>query len=188
MDQEKVGKFLSELRKDAGLTQEQMAQKLGVTNKTVSRWETGVYIPDVSLLLEISQMFNVSVNEILSGERLADTAYREKANDNIAYLLDSRKKAVKKVIAIAAATIVAIMLLCIAAFIVRFIVSRSHNLYANISDARYEKTISAEIDLSAYSALDGETALFGDDVCVRFVLPQGYTEASGGAFVSAERG
>lgn len=68
MDQVELGKFIAKLRKDAGMTQEAFGNELGVTNKTVSRWETGLYMPPTDILLKISQMFNISVNEMLNGK------------------------------------------------------------------------------------------------------------------------
>lgn len=70
MDQIKIGKFIAALRKEKGLTQEQLGEKLGVTNKTVSRWENGNYMPDVEMLLLLSKEFGISINELISGERL----------------------------------------------------------------------------------------------------------------------
>ena len=71
MDQIKMGKFIAALRKEKGLTQEKLGEKLGVTNKTVSRWENGNYMPDVEMLSLLSEEFGVSINELISGERLA---------------------------------------------------------------------------------------------------------------------
>lgn len=88
MDQEKVGKFIAQLRRERGMTQEKLGERLGVTNKTVSRWETGRYMPDVDKLLELSELLGVSVNELLSGERL-ETPERavEKAEENLISVL-----------------------------------------------------------------------------------------------------
>ncbi|MBR4733915.1 MAG: helix-turn-helix transcriptional regulator [Lachnospiraceae bacterium] len=69
MDTVKVGAFLRELRKEKNLTQEQLAEVFQVTNRTVSRWETGSNMPDVSLLLEIADYYQLDVREILNGER-----------------------------------------------------------------------------------------------------------------------
>lgn len=69
MDLIRAGVFIAELRKQQGLTQEQLGEKIGVTNKTVSRWERGVYLPPPDALLSLSQIFNVSIDEILSGRR-----------------------------------------------------------------------------------------------------------------------
>lgn len=70
MDQAKIGKFIGELRKEKDLKQSELAEKLGVTSKTVSRWETGKYMPDLSLFTDISQILGVTINELLQGERL----------------------------------------------------------------------------------------------------------------------
>ena len=67
MDQIKVGKFIAELRRRDGLTQEALGEKIGVTNKTVSRWENGNYMPDIEVLQMLVDIFHVSINELLSG-------------------------------------------------------------------------------------------------------------------------
>ena len=72
MDQVKIGKFIAHLRRQNGWTQEQLGEKLGVTNKTISRWETGKYMPDIDKLPELSALFGISINELLAGEQLAD--------------------------------------------------------------------------------------------------------------------
>ena len=69
MDQKKVGQFLKELRKEKGITQEELAEKLGVSGRTVSRWETGTNMPDISLLVEIADFYEVDVRELIEGER-----------------------------------------------------------------------------------------------------------------------
>lgn len=79
MDQIKI----AELRHDEGMTQEALGQKIGVTNKTISRWETGVYMPDIEMLKLLSDVFHVSINKLLCGEQLTDANFREKADINI---------------------------------------------------------------------------------------------------------
>ncbi|MDO5415588.1 MAG: helix-turn-helix transcriptional regulator [Lachnospiraceae bacterium] len=69
MNQKKIGSFLRELRKEEGLTQEQLAEKLNVSGRTISRWETGSNMPDISLLTELAGFFDVSIPEIINGER-----------------------------------------------------------------------------------------------------------------------
>ncbi len=80
MDQVKVGRFIAALRKKQGLTQEALGKRLGVTNKTVSRWETGAYMPDIELLIPLGEALGVSVNELLAGERLSDEQFRKQAD------------------------------------------------------------------------------------------------------------
>lgn len=72
MDQKKTGSFLKELRKEKGLTQEQLSEILGVTNRSISRWENGVNMPDFDLVIEIANYFGVSIDEFLNGERKND--------------------------------------------------------------------------------------------------------------------
>ena len=83
MELTQIGKFIAELRKEHGFTQEQLGNKIGVTNKTVSRWETGTYFPPADVLLTMSELFDVSINEILSGKRLSKEEYKEAAEENI---------------------------------------------------------------------------------------------------------
>ena len=88
MDQVKIGKFIAHLRRQNGWTQEQLGEKLGVTNKTISRWETGKYMPDIDKLPELSALFGISINELLAGEQLADpSGFRKKADENLISIL-----------------------------------------------------------------------------------------------------
>lgn len=89
MDQIKIGKFIALLRKQHGLTQEMLGEKLGVTNKTVSRWENGNYLPDIDMLQLISKEFNVSINELLAGRFLSDEEFKKKADENIVAVSNS---------------------------------------------------------------------------------------------------
>ena len=77
MDQSKIGSFLKELRKENGLTQENLAEQLNVSNRTISRWETGSNMPDISMLVEIADFFNVSIPEIIDGERKSENMDQE---------------------------------------------------------------------------------------------------------------
>ena len=88
MDIVKIGKFIKEQRTRLGLTQEQLGEKLGVTNKTVSRWETGTYLPPVEMLQFLSGLYGVTINEILCGEILSDEEYKKKADENVLTALD----------------------------------------------------------------------------------------------------
>ena len=72
MDLVKIGKFLQELRKEQGLTQEQLAEQMGVARRTVSRWETGSNMPDLDILIELSDLYAVDLREIFNGERKSE--------------------------------------------------------------------------------------------------------------------
>ena len=77
MDQIKIGGFRKDLRKEKGITQEQLAEKLGVSGRTISRWETGNNMLDISLLVEIAEFFDVSIPEIIKGERKSEDMEEE---------------------------------------------------------------------------------------------------------------
>ena len=99
MDQIKIGKYIAGLRKKNGWTQQQLADKIGVTNKTISRWENGNYMPDIEMLQILSRIFDVSIHELLAGEPIEDQTFRKKADENIiavakesAFTLEEKKK------------------------------------------------------------------------------------------------
>ncbi|MBE6851600.1 MAG: helix-turn-helix transcriptional regulator [Ruminococcus sp.] len=97
MDTIKTGKFLKELRKEKGLTQEQLGEKVGVTNKTVSRWENGNYMPPVECLTLLSDIYGVSINEIVSGQRLSKgEEFAEAAEENLSDVLALNEQTYKK--------------------------------------------------------------------------------------------
>ena len=77
MDQKKTGQFLKSLRNEKGLTQEQLAKQFNVSNRSVSRWETGTNLPDISLLVEIADFYDVDVREIIDGERKSEMMDKE---------------------------------------------------------------------------------------------------------------
>ena len=77
MDQQKIGQFLRECRKEKGITQEQLAEMLGVTNRSVSRWENGSNLPDLDILIEMADYYDVELRELLDGERKSEKMNRE---------------------------------------------------------------------------------------------------------------
>lgn len=92
MDMQKMGSFLKKLRTEQNLTQEQLGEKVGVTNKTVSRWETGKYMPPVQCLEILSDLYEVSINEIIAGEHLSAEAFKDSAEENIKATLNEIQK------------------------------------------------------------------------------------------------
>lgn len=77
MDQQKTGEFLKQLRRDKNMTQEQLAEQFGVSTRTVSRWETGSNMPDVQMLIELADFYDVDVREIMDGERKSENMDNE---------------------------------------------------------------------------------------------------------------
>ena len=124
MNQIKIGRFIAECRKKANLTQMQLAEKLGITDKAISKWERGVAMPDTSIMLNLCDILGISVNELLNGEKI----YMENSNQkNEQLLLDMAKELEKKnkVIwtSMWAIMIVSITALLAGIFAVRFLIA-----------------------------------------------------------------
>lgn len=98
MNQEKIGKFIASCRKECGYTQAALAEKLGITDRAVSKWETGKSMPDVSIMLELCNLITISVNELLTGEHIDMDNYKEKAEENLLNLQGKKVKAQKSLL------------------------------------------------------------------------------------------
>ena len=96
MDQIKIGKFIAEMRKEQNLTQIDLADKLGISNKTVSKWECGNGMPDYAVMEELCTTLNINVNELLSGERLPSKDYNKKAEENMMSLMQESSENYKR--------------------------------------------------------------------------------------------
>lgn len=92
MNQEAIGKFIATCRKERGFTQVQLAEKLNITNRAVSKWETGKSCPDASIMLELCKILEITVNELLSGESLSMVDYQKKAEENLVELQEKKTK------------------------------------------------------------------------------------------------
>ena len=95
MDQIKIGKFIAEMRKEQNLTQVDLAEQLGISNKTISKWECGNGMPDYAVIDELCAILKINVNELLSGERLPSQDYNKKAEENIMSLMQENNEIYK---------------------------------------------------------------------------------------------
>ncbi len=98
MDQIKIGKFIAEERKAKKYTQRELADKLAISDKTISKWERGNGFPEVSLLLPLCNELGITVNELLSGERLQEVDYKKKAEENMVDLVKEAQESKKKIV------------------------------------------------------------------------------------------
>ena len=96
MNQEKIGKFIAKCRKDKKMTQSELAEKLGVTDKSVGNWENGRNMPDLSLFKPLCDILGISINDLLSGERISKDKYQEKFEENIVNTIDYSTKKINK--------------------------------------------------------------------------------------------
>lgn len=119
MNQEKIGKFIAHLRKEKNMTQVELADKLGITDRAISKWENGRGMPDLSYIQPLCEILNISINELLNGERINDNQYQEKSEeiivDTINYTESKLKKSKNKFVAI-----FVIVILLIVSFVTLF--------------------------------------------------------------------
>ena len=92
MNQETIGMFIAELRKEKSMTQQELADKLNVTDRAISHWENGRRLPDISLLKELGNVFNVTIDEIINGERISEKDQKKILNDSMIEIYTSRRK------------------------------------------------------------------------------------------------
>ena len=112
MDQVKIGKFISQMRKEKGLTQKQLGEELLISDKTISKWETGKGMPDVSLMLPLCDKLGINVNELLTGERIPDEDYKKKAEENIMNIMREKEESIRKIIISAISAVITILASC----------------------------------------------------------------------------
>ncbi len=116
MDLKKIGQYIATKRKDLGLTQAELAEKLGMSNKSVSKWERGVCLPDVSIYMELCNILGISLNEFIAGEDLTEEKIVEKSEANIVDVAKNevlkRKKLKKIILALSLIVAIAVGVLC----------------------------------------------------------------------------
>ena len=98
MDQIKIGRFISECRKKNNLTQMQLAEKLGITDRAISKWENGKAMPDSGIMLDLCNELKISVNELLSGEVIKMDNYNKKAEENLLEMKKQKEEADRKML------------------------------------------------------------------------------------------
>lgn len=96
MNQEKIGKFISTCRKEKKITQSELSEQLGVTDRSVSNWENGKNMPDLSLFKPLCEILDITINELLSGEKLSNEKYQKKFEENIVNTIDYSTKKISK--------------------------------------------------------------------------------------------
>ncbi len=96
MNQEKIGKFIASVRKEKNITQNELAEKLGVSDRTIGNWENGRNMPDVSLFKPLCENLDITLNDLLSGEKVVDNCYHERLEENIINAIDYSNKKIEK--------------------------------------------------------------------------------------------
>ena len=122
MDQVKIGKFIAECRKQKNLTQMQLAEKLGITDRAVSKWETGKALPDSSIMLELCAILGITVNDLLSGEVITMDNYEKEMEKKLLEMIKQKEQADKRLLCVEVfigitATVVLFAMVLLAAFV-----------------------------------------------------------------------
>lgn len=121
MDQVKIGKFIAQMRKEQNLTQRGLADKLSISDKTVSKWERGRGLPEVSLMLPLCGALGITVNDLLTGQRVAEADYQTRAEENMMNLLrenaENKKRMALSVICGCVTVIAVCALVALASFL-----------------------------------------------------------------------
>ena len=100
MDQVKIGRFIHECRKKENMTQMQLAEKLGVTDRAVSKWETGRSLPDAAIMLELCELLHITVNDLLSGEVVSMENYNKEMENNLLNAIKAKEEADKRLLSL----------------------------------------------------------------------------------------
>ena len=122
VDQVKIGKFIAECRKKVGLTQMQLAEKLNITDRAVSKWENGKSMPDSSIMLELCDVLKISVNDLLCGEVVTMEKFNKELENNLIEMVKEKEKADKRLLSLeiligVLATVILLTSILLAAFI-----------------------------------------------------------------------
>ncbi len=129
MEQVKIGKFIAECRKNKNLTQAQLAEKLNITDRAISKWETGKGMPDSSIMLDLCNELDISVNELLSGEIIKMEKYNQKAEENLLEMKKNKEETDREMLRLEIvigyiSTITFLILIFIASFVEMYSVIR----------------------------------------------------------------
>lgn len=145
MNQEKIGKYIAKCRKEKKLTQEQLAEKLGVTNKSISRWENGKTMPDVSMFEPLCKELNISINDLLSGEKINKDNYSLSVDNLEDYIKYIKRKEKRKIFILLSGVILLIGMLTIL-----IILASNKTFFKNFYELDFMNNISIPIPKYSY--------------------------------------
>lgn len=167
MDQIKTGKFIAFLRKEKGLTQIALADRLDISDKTISKWERGAGLPDVSLMLPLCEILEISVNELLSGEKMTDADYKKKAEVTIMNLVQENKENKKRFFQSIVCGIITIIAVCSLVVIAAYIEMPAAIRILLIILA----AVTAVVGIGAAATLDVQAGYFECPNCKNLFVP-----------------
>ena len=156
MDQIRIGKFIANARKEKGMTQRELADTLLISDKTISKWECGKGLPEVSLMLPLCEALDISVNDLLSAERVSDIDYKKKAEENMMNLMKENQENKKKEAIAIICAVITIIAVCSLVVISAYIEMHAAIRVALIVFA----VVIAAFGIGAASILENEASYF----------------------------
>lgn len=167
MDQIRIGKFIADTRKERNMTQQQLADALSISNKTVSKWECGKGLPEVTLMLPLCEELHITVNDLLTGVRVSETDYQKKAEENMMNLMKENEENKRKMLLSVVCGIITIIAVCalivIAAYIEMPTIARVALLVFSL--------ITAVIGVGTAVALDVKAGYYECLHCMALFVP-----------------
>lgn len=183
MTSKDCGKFITELRKENNLTQKDLAKKINVSDKAISRWETGKGYPDVTSLLALSEFFGVSVNELLAGKRIEKEKLIEITEKNVINAIETKERTVKKkkiqMIICSAIFLILLLPAAIPTFIYLFDMIASSISFENITEFIGLLTVAVLLVASGFAIKKGHISLLHSYHYKNVVDREGYCKSMG---------
>lgn len=183
MTSKDCGKFITELRKENNLTQKDLAKKINVSDKAISRWETGKGYPDVTSLLALSEFFGVSVNELLAGKRIEKEKLMEITENNVINAIETKERTVKKkkiqMIICSAIFLILLLPAAIPTFIYLFDMIASSISFENITEFIGLLTVAVLLVASGFAIKKGHISLLHSYHYKNVVDREGYCKSMG---------
>lgn len=167
MDQIRIGRFIAETRKAKNMTQKQLAETLSISDKTVSKWECGKGLPEVSLMLPLCDALDITVNDLLSGAKISQTNYQEKAEENMMNLMKENEENKKRMALSVICGIITIIAVCslvvIAAYIEMPTAARAGVIAFSV--------VTAAVGIVAAAMLEHKAGYYECPHCKAFFVP-----------------
>lgn len=167
MDQIKIGKFIAETRKKKNKTQRQLADALSISDKTVSKWECGKGLPDISLMMPLCEILQITVNDLLTGERVSEDDYQKKAEENMMNLMKENEENKKQMILSVICGVITIIAVCALVVIAAYIQMPTIARIAVIISA----VLTAAIGIGAAAMLEVKAGYFECPHCKALFVP-----------------
>lgn len=167
MEQAKIGKFIAVVRKAQGLTQRQLAGMLSISDKTVSKWECGKGLPEVSLLLPLCDTLNITVNDLLSGEKVSENDYQKKAEENMIDLIKENEENKKRMALSVICGIITVIAVCSLTVIASYIELPAIARIALVMFA----VVTAVVGIGAAAILDVKAGYYECPHCKALFVP-----------------